>query len=119
VRQAFDDFALPGRMAAWLAIAPAATLALATGRRRLVGLGALSAVALAEAGRRRAGGTERFPVTGSLLAPAWVAERALCAWAALGYRLRGGVPYAGGRLTRSASRPARLRTASPVRSPVP
>ena len=41
-----------------------------------------SSSALAEAGRRRAGGARVFPVRASLLAPAWVAERAVCSWLA-------------------------------------
>src|SRR5689334_24505275 len=34
VRQAYDDFAIPPRMAAWLGVLPALGLALARGRRR-------------------------------------------------------------------------------------
>jgi hypothetical protein len=117
VRQAYDDFALPPRMAAWLAIVPAAVLALATSRTRWLGAAAAAGVGLAEAGRRRGGGASRFPATSSLLAPAWIAERALCSWAALAHRLRGGVPYAGRRLPRAASSPGELRRALATRSP--
>ncbi|MBK5219243.1 MAG: glycosyltransferase family 2 protein [Thermoleophilia bacterium] len=109
VRQAYDDFAIPGRIITFLAIAPT-TLELA--RRRRVGalLGAvLASIAVAEAGRRRAGGCTHFPLSGSLLAPAWIAERALCSWLALAARLAGGVPYGGRKIRRSASSPRRLR----------
>ncbi|MFL5832822.1 MAG: glycosyltransferase [Solirubrobacterales bacterium] len=98
-RQAYDDFALPARMALWLALLPSLALA-----RRFSGPGgaknalpaaaAGTAVALAEAGRRRAGGARVFPATSSLLAPLWVLERAVCAWLAVLQRLRfGGVRY--------------------------
>jgi hypothetical protein len=109
VRQAYDDFALPARIGAFLALGPLA-LSLAWRRRwRRLGSGALAAVLLAECGRRRAGGAERFPLSGSLLAPLWLAERALCSWLALGARLRGGVRYGDGRLPRSATPLRRLR----------
>jgi hypothetical protein len=116
VRQAYDDFALPARMALWLALAPVAALALARDRRHRRralaagapvsvarggrrGAGALAAaallsMALAERGRRRAGGARVFPASCSLLAPAWIAERAVCSWLALVQRMRyGGVRY--------------------------
>jgi hypothetical protein len=69
-------------------------------------------VAVAEVGRRRAGGRERFPATSSLLAPAWLAERAVCSWLALARRATGGCPYAGVRFLRAATPPRRLRKAS-------
>ena len=110
VRQAYDDFAIPARIGAFLALAPLAVHASRRGRlRRLIGGGALTAILLAEVGRRRAGGATRFPLSGSLLAPAWVAERSLCAWLALGAKLRGGVPYGGRRLSHSATSLRRLR----------
>jgi hypothetical protein len=76
--------------------------------RRLAGA-ALSSMAVAEAGRRRAGGAERFPLSGSLLAPAWIGERAVCSWLALGARLRGGARYGDGRLPHAATPTRRLR----------
>ncbi|MDP9388012.1 MAG: glycosyltransferase family 2 protein, partial [Actinomycetota bacterium] len=61
-------------------------------------------VAAAEVGRRRAGGIAVFPPTCSLLAPVWVAERAVCAWLAVESRVvRGGVPYAGTVMVKSAN----------------
>jgi Glycosyltransferase like family 2 len=106
-RQAYDDFALPLRMALWLAVAPLLLIA-AFGKR--VGLftqrggskircggpvgAAALAVAAAERGRRRAGGARVFPATSSLLAPVWILERGVCAWFAVLQRLRlGGVRY--------------------------
>jgi hypothetical protein len=89
-RQAYDDFALPLRMALWLAVVPL----LAWRRLRLAPAAAAGTIALAEAGRQRAGGAERFPATSSLLAPVWVLERGICAWLAVLQRLRlGGVRY--------------------------
>ncbi len=112
VRQAYDSMAQPGRMAAELALLPTTGwLAVWAGsrdpRRRMVGqlglaAGIGGAIALAERGRRRTGGREIFPATAALWAPLWLAERAVCAWLALGRRLSGGVPYAGQRLTVAA-----------------
>lgn len=113
VRQAYDDFALPGRMAAWLAILPALLLA----PRRAAPTIAAAAVATAEAGRRRGGGRAVFPAGSSLLAPVWVLERAVCAWLAVWQRLRhGGVAYAGGRIRRAATPARELRRRYAARS---
>ena len=55
-----------------------------------------------------------------LLAPAWLAERSVCSWLALGCRLRGGVPYAGQRLPCAATPVRRLRPrARPSARPEP
>lgn len=111
VRQAYDDFAIPLRLGAFLALPPTTARLLAggpRGRRRLAAA-ALGSVLVAEIGRRRAGGTARFPASGSLLAPAWIVERSLCAWLAVGARLRGGVRYGGGRLSHAATPLRRLR----------
>ena len=108
VRQAYDDLAMPVRLGAFLAIGPLTALLVRLGRGRWIGVAAAASVAVAERGRRRAGGTERFPVSASLLAPAWIAERAVCSWLALGARLRGGVGYGDGRLPLAASSIRRL-----------
>jgi hypothetical protein len=107
-RQAYDDFALPARMALWLAVVPllaadgtktALYRAKSSRRRRSGRLGlapvaAGLAVAAAEIGRRRAGGRAVFPASSSLLAPVWILERGICAWLAVLQRLRfGGVRY--------------------------
>jgi hypothetical protein len=110
VRQAYDDFAMPARMAIWLAVLPGIALELARGRRRELALAAASTVALAELGRRRAGGRAHFPASSSLLAPGWILERAACSWLAVRERiLRGGVRYGDGVVPRAASSMRRLR----------
>jgi Glycosyl transferase family 2 len=103
VRQAYDDFAIPARIGAFLVLPPFAVHSSRRGRVHRLLIGALASMVLAEIGRRRAGGATRFPPSGSLLAPAWMAERSLCSWLALVAKLRGGVPYGGGRLRHSAT----------------
>lgn len=114
-RQAYDDLAQPWRLMTFAAILPAAAVAL---RRRpmLIPAGAAAIVALAEAGRRRAGGTQVFPAAASLMAPLWVTERALCTWIALWHRARGGVPYRGGRVPGAANSRREIRRRLAVRS---
>lgn len=112
VRQAYDSFAQPARMAAELALLPAG-LALARRRGRAgIAAAAVLAIGLAEFGRRRWAGSCRFPLAGSVLAPAWLAERAVCSWLAVAVRLTGGAPYPSlGRLPRAASSERALRAA--------
>ena len=110
VRQAYDDLAQPAKLATMLAIAPLALAAIATRRWRALAGGIAATVAIAELGRRRDGGTERFPATAALWAPAWVAERATCIWIAVARRvLLGGVRYRGTRLRRAATPMRTLR----------
>lgn len=109
VRQAYDDFAIPARIGAFLAIGPGAVELLRRGKGRHLLLAAFATMGLAELGRRRASGAERFPLSGALLAPAWVGERSLCAWLALGSKLRGGVRYGDRRLPHAAGSMRRLR----------
>jgi hypothetical protein len=109
VRQAYDDFAIPARIGTFLTLLPLAAHSLRRGRRRRLLAAAVTSIAIAEIGRRRAGGAERFPLSGSLLAPAWIAERSLCSWLALAAKLRGGVLYGGRRLGHSATSLRRLR----------
>jgi hypothetical protein len=108
VRQAYDELARPARLIAQLSVLPVSFLIWSlAGWRGLVVAAALAA-GLAELGRRRAGGTRVFPVTSSLLAPVWIAERAVCSWLAVGARvLLGGIPYRGTRL-RHAATPMRV-----------
>lgn len=117
VRQAYDDFAQPARLAAELAVLPLALASLRRPGRLLAAV--LAVVALAEVGRRRAGGRRLFPATAALWAPAWLAERAVCVWLAVGARLRGGVRYSDGRLRRAATPLRTLRRASSRRRFVP
>lgn len=107
VRQAYDEWARPGRFAAQLALLPAAVLLRRRGTAPLVAA-ALAAVAAAEIGRRRANGAKVFPPTSALWAPAWLAERSVTSWLALGTRLVfGGVRYRDTRL-RHAATPQKL-----------
>ena len=93
-RQAYDDFALPLRMALWLAVLPLLLLSASKRRPSLALAPAAVSVAAAEVGRRRSGGASVFPATSSLLAPIWILERGVCAWLAVWQRLRfGGVRY--------------------------
>ena len=110
VRQAYDEIARPARLAVQLAVLPLSLILwLTVGWMGIAAL-ALAVVAVAEAGRRRAGGTRHFPVLASMLAPAWLAERAICVWLAVGARLAlGGVPYRGRILGHAATPMSVLR----------
>ncbi|HMO10378.1 MAG TPA: glycosyltransferase family 2 protein, partial [Actinotalea sp.] len=104
VRQAYDSQAQPLRVAVELALLPAVALAAQARRGPLVAVaGPLICVVVAEVGRRRDAGAAVFPPSASWWAPLWVAERAVCAWVALGLRLGGGVRYAGTTLRRAAA----------------
>ena len=117
VRQAYDDLALPGRLLAELALAPALALAAVRAGPRALVVAAGASVALAEAGRRRHGGRAAFSARCAWAAPAWLVERAACAWAAVAVRaVAGGVPYAGARLRRAATPPRALRRRQEVRA---
>jgi hypothetical protein len=107
IRQAYDSFAQPLRMAAELALVP--SLWRARRRPQVVLGGVLVAIAVAESGRRRAGGRAYFPARASLCAPIWLAERAVCSWIALGARMRGGVRYRQARLAVAAHSMRQLR----------
>ena len=110
VRQAYDDFAIPARMGTMLALGPALGLAVRRRRLPLVAAAGAISIATAEVGRRKGQGRAVLPFSGSLLAPAWLAERAICAWLAVGARaFRGGVAYGDVRLSRSAHSVAELR----------
>ncbi|MFU8947512.1 glycosyltransferase [Mycetocola zhadangensis] len=107
IRQAYDDFAQPPRLALELALLPM----LALGIRRpwwLAGIAGAS-IALAEVGRRRAGGRRVYPWSSALWAPAWLLERAVCVWLAVGERMLGGARYGNSRLKKAANTPADLR----------
>jgi hypothetical protein len=109
VRQAYDSLAQPARLAVELAAAPTIVLAARRHPRVLPGLAGL-AVAVAEAGRRRDGGTSVFPATCPWFAPAWVLERSVCSWLAVWSRIRyGGMPYCGKVIERAATPRRHLR----------
>jgi hypothetical protein len=109
IRQAYDEFARPGHLIATLSVLPTLAIALVRRRRRPFVALLLAAVLTAEAGRRRSGGTTVYPASSVILAPLWILERSACMWIAVWYRLQGGVPYAGRRLSRAASTPTQLR----------
>lgn len=104
VRQAYDEWARPGRLAAQLAIAPTVAVG---GTMAALAIAAVT-IAAAELGRRRGNGTKFFGRTCPLWAPLWLAERSLTAWIAVGERLfAGGVRYRSGGL-RSAATPEHI-----------
>lgn len=104
VRQAYDEFARPARLAVSLALGPAVLLLAIARHWTLLALAVGGVVLLAELGRRRAHGTAVFPFSTSLFAPAWLAERAVCSWLALASRvIRGGVKYRGTVLRHAAT----------------
>ncbi|MDN3309421.1 glycosyltransferase family 2 protein [Microbacterium oryzae] len=100
VRQAYDSFAQPWRLALEAAILPI----LFCLRRRPGALLALAAVlmAVAERGRRRDGGRAVFPASSVVWVPLWLVERGTASWIAILLRLRGGVRYGGRRLAVAA-----------------
>jgi hypothetical protein len=100
VRQAYDDFAQPPRLALELLLLPAIVFC-ARRPARLLGF-SFGSILLAEIGRRRRSGTQVFPPSSALWAPLWVAERAICVWFAIAARARGGVRYGGKRMLRAA-----------------
>ena len=110
VRQAYDELARPVRLGVWLSVLPLVMALVLTQRWRLLTLLLGSTIGLAECGRRRGNGETVFPRSASLLAPAWVAERAVCSWLALGARLvYGGIPYHGTIIARPATSMRELR----------
>jgi len=110
VRQAFDDLGVPQRLAFFLSLLPGFVALLASGRRRTAAAAAAAPSAVAEAGRRRAGGARVYPFTSALLAPLWVAERAVTSWLAVRSKLRhGGIHYAGRIVTRGVNSRRTLR----------
>jgi FPC/CPF motif-containing protein YcgG len=110
VRQAYDEWARPLRLAVWLAVLPLALALAFTASWTALAGGALFVAGLAEAGRWRSGAHRVFPVSCSLLAPLWVAERGVCAWLAVGSRLiRRGVRYRDSVLAEAATPLRELR----------
>lgn len=110
VRQAYDELARPTRFAVQLSVLPLALTLATRGRWRAIVAGIASIVALAEAGRRRGGGSSVFRRTAPLWTPLWLAERAVTSWLALGARLVfGGIPYRGGVVPVAASSMRELR----------
>lgn len=113
VRQAYDDFAQPVRLIAEAALLPMAVLAWRYFGGWAVAGAATASIVLAEVGRRRNGGTAAFPAVTSLWAPAWLAERAVCIWIAIGLRCAGGVRYSEGRIRHATTTPGTPPAADP------
>lgn len=108
VRQAYDEWARPARFAAQLALVPGGALLTHLGGTAALFAAAVCGVAAAEFGRRKANGRSVFPPGSALWAPAWLAERAVTSWVALGIGLfLGGVRYRTTRLKHAAT-PRRL-----------
>ncbi len=110
IRQAYDEFARPVRLAASLAILPLALILTRFKKWRTLIVAFATLIGFAEMGRRRARGQSVFPFTASLLAPLWVMERAICIWLALGMRLLlGGVSTYGTVMRHAATSEVVLR----------
>ena len=69
-----------------LTVLPAGMALAVTGRWRALAAGAVATALAAEVGRRRKGGRRVFPARASLFSAAWLAERAVCSWLAVGAR---------------------------------
>ncbi|MGI8737928.1 MAG: glycosyltransferase [Candidatus Eremiobacter antarcticus] len=114
VRQAYDEFARPHRLAAALAVVPAVGMSMAGRRYKALLVAAILCMVGAEAGRRKAGGHRYFPALASVAAPVWVLERGLCAWIALLLKVGfGGVRYGEARIAKAASAVKELRARRP------
>ena len=110
VRQAYDDFAQPWRLVGFLSVLPSTGVAVRRHGPLALAVGAAAVVAVAEAGRRRGGGSAVFPRRTSWFAPAWVAERAVCSWLAVAQRVSaGGVRYSGRTLAVAARSRRQIR----------
>lgn len=104
IRQAYDEFARPARLAAALLVLPSVFAAFATGLWLYPAMVTAASIALAAFGWVRDGGTAYFPLLSVFAAPLWVLERSICAWLAVYERLRfGGVRYAGKTIAAAAS----------------
>lgn len=115
-RQAYDDFAQPAKLLGFLAVGPLTAWTARRGSAWPIAALAAGAVAMAEMGRRRHGGTGFFPARCSWHAPLWMAERSVWVWLALLYRISGGVPYAGTRFRVPAHSMAELRLRARARA---
>ncbi|GIJ24627.1 glycosyltransferase [Micromonospora lutea] len=119
VRQAYDELAQPMRLLAALHVLPGVAVALVARRPGLLVAAAAGIVAVAEIGRRQAGGARVFPPATAWMAPLWLLERGVCGWLAVGQAACGGVRYAGGRLRRAANSVRTLNRRLAGRDPLP
>lgn len=104
VRQAYDEFARPARLAVQLAVLPAVVAGWALAGFMVPMAFALLAIACATIGWLRGGAYRYFSLLGVFAAPFWMVERAICAWLALYERcVFGGVRYGDSILRAAAS----------------
>lgn len=103
VRQAYDEWARPVRYAGQLALLPVLFLMVTQFGFELLACVATVAISAAEAGRRKSGGMRVFDAGSAFWGPAWICERAMTSWLALGLRMRGGVRYRNGRIKTAAT----------------
>jgi hypothetical protein len=110
VRQAYDEFARPARLAAALTIVPLLLISLLLKTPTIAGAIAILAIMLAFTGWLCEGAWRYFSPWSIVAAPLWVCERGVCAWIAVYRRVMcGGMWYAGG-VIRDAATPAEYLT---------
>jgi hypothetical protein len=106
IRQAYDEFARPARLAVALTIAPLLVISLLLRAPAIAGAIAILAIMLAFAGWLREGAWRYFSPWSVIAAPLWICERGICAWIAVYRRVVcGGISYAGN-VIRDAATPA-------------
>ncbi len=104
VRQAYDEFARPARLAIALCILPSLAVAVWMQFFAYPALLAAASIALAFRGWLRERGYRHFSFLSVALAPLWILERALCAWLAVLQRAcYGGARYGDGVIRAAAS----------------
>ncbi|MEO7202868.1 MAG: glycosyltransferase family 2 protein [Candidatus Tumulicola sp.] len=114
VRQAYDEFARPARLAVAVTIIPLLCASVLLETPAIAETIAIAAIALAFAGWLRDGAWKHFSLWSVAAAPLWLAERGLCAWIAVYQRVaRGGVRYAGNVIRDAATPPAHLTRRAP------
>jgi hypothetical protein len=114
VRQAYDEFARPARLAAALAIVPLLLASLFLKMPAVAGAMAIAVLALGLAGWLRDGAWRHFSLWSVAAAPLWMLERGICAWIAVYLRVvHGGVRYAGNVVRNAATPPANLAGRTP------
>jgi hypothetical protein len=114
VRQAYDEFARPARLAVALTIIPLLCASVLLKAPAVAEALAIAGIALAFAGWLRDGAWAHFSLWSVAAAPLWLVERGLCAWIAIYQRVsRGGIRYAGNVIRDAATPPARLTRNTP------
>jgi hypothetical protein len=103
IRQAYDDYAQPARLAFFIMLLPLCIL-FAIYKPWLIVFLLIASVIIAEVGRRKYGGQRVFALSCSFLAPAWLLERAICTWLAFFHKqLNGGVSYNAATIKKAAN----------------